>query len=233
MGLLLLFTTGSFVQGVSTETLHAGNNAFSVKLRVFVFFPSPLVVLNETMALAPYRMAGAALAAGAGYQGYIQALPILEVVIDPRSIRSFFRRQIRKLAAWAMEGEAKEPEQGKSQPKPCGTLPAGGENPQPWMLEGLRQLAAQNQGWFTFLSLAVLWVCAQTMQILAGTCWAVTTAISWVWSFCVLLYRLIRWPVLAIARIGSGPEDDNGAARCIHLCRCHEHTGPRPPAGSR
>ena len=29
----------------STETLHAGNNAFSVKLRVFVFLPSPLAIL--------------------------------------------------------------------------------------------------------------------------------------------------------------------------------------------
>ena len=172
------------------------------------------------MALAPYRMAGAALAAGAGYQGYVQALPVLEVMIDPRSVRGFLKRQVRKLAAWAMDGDTKETEQGKSQPKPRNALPAEGEIPQPSMLEGLRQLAAQNQGLFTFLSLAALWVCAQALQILQGTCWAVTTATSWVWNLGVVLFRLARWPVLAITRIGSEPEEDNGAARCIHLCRC-------------
>ena len=172
------------------------------------------------MALAPYRMARAALAAGAGYQGYVQALPVLAVMIDPGCLGSFLRRQVRELAAWAMDGEEKETEQVKGQPKHHGTLPTEDEIPQPSMMEGLRQLAAQNQGLFTFLSLAVLWVCAQALQILAGTCWAVTTAMSWVWRLCVLLYRLVHWPVLAITRLGNEPEEDNGAARCIHLCRC-------------
>ena len=173
------------------------------------------------MALVPYRMAGAALAAGAGYQGYLQALPILEMVVDPKSFRGFIRRQVRQLAAWALDDNERGPEQKGGQPKPRSKPPAADEGQLPSMLGGLRQLAAQNQGWFAILSLAVLWVCAQAMQILAGTCWAVTTALSWAWHLCGWLYRLIGWPVRALTRVvGNEPEDDNGMARCVRLCRC-------------
>ncbi len=77
------------------------------------------------MALMPYHVAGAAVAAGASYQGYLQALPRLVVVVDPTGMRSFARR-----AAWVLNWSSdKEADATKGQPPAAGQsapAPKGG-----------------------------------------------------------------------------------------------------------
>ena len=178
------------------------------------------------MALMPYRVAGAALAAGAGYQGYLQALPVLEFVVDPREMRSFARRQIRRLATMAVE-LASESESGAAGDPPLASdrtapVPAGTGTTSEWT-RGAWQLVQQNTWLFAFPCLAVLWVCSQAMQVLAGIYWAVCAATRLFWQTGSLACRVACWPArlwqLACKR-RDFPSSDEEAQRCTASCSC-------------
>ena len=169
---------------------------FQLWLRVQPVFVFP-VSRSAIMALMPYRVAGAALAAGAGYQGYLQALPVLEFVVDPREMRSFARRQIRRLATMAVD-LASESESGAAGDPPLASdrtapVPAGTGTTSEWT-RGAWQLVQQNTWLFAFPCLAVLWVCSQAMQVLAGIYWAVCAATRLFWQTGSLACRMARWP---------------------------------------
>ena len=179
------------------------------------------------MALMPYRVAGAAVAAGAGYQGYLQALPMLEVVVDPKEMRSFARRQLRNLAAWVLNWSSdKEAGATKSQPLAAGQsapAPKGGTDAASEFFRGVWQLAQQNTWVFALPCLAILWACSQAMQMLAGIYWAICAAARLIWRTGSFTCQMALWPLqllwLACRRQDLTPDDDE-VPRCTALCRC-------------
>ena len=186
---------------------------------------------QSTMALMPYRVAGAAFAAGAGYQGYLQALPMLEVVVDPKEMRSFVRRQLHKLAAWVLDSTTdREPEATKSRPNRATADPDSGAgttwelgNMSSSLARGTLQLAQQNAWVLAFPVLAILWTCSQAMQILAGTYWAVRAAVQFVWQAGSFAYRVTCWPLQLLRQACERRDalyEDEGTLRCTGVCGC-------------
>ena len=186
------------------------------------------------MALMLYRVAGAAFAAGAGYQGYLWALPMLEVVVDPKEMRSFARRQLHKFAAWILDSTAdREPEAAKNRPLTSDRAATDPEssagttwefpNMSSSLARGTLQLAQQNAWLLAFPGLAILWACSQAMQILAGTCWAIRAAVHLIWQAGSLAYRVASWPLQFLKQACERRDalyQDEGILRCAGVCGC-------------
>jgi hypothetical protein len=146
--------------------------------------------------------------------------------VDPKEMRSFARRQLRRLAAWAVDF-ASDGESGAAGDQP---LASGRAAPDPEgtgttseLARGAWQLVQQNTWLFAFPCLAILWACSQAMQMLAGIYWAVCAATRLVWQTGSLACRVARWPVrllqLACERRDFPPGDEE-VLRCTASCSC-------------